>query len=364
MISLKKRFRLQVTGNRTQAHEAPNYIINILSEVHYDFGRKIALLRKQNGWSQEELAEKCNVSRQSVSKWESTTSVPDLDKILKLSEIFGVSTDYLLKDEKDETGIEYTDEVSGTHIRRITLDEANAYMELTALSCRKISLATALCILSPTVLIFLGGITECYPDRISENMAAAIGLLFLLGLIAIAVPIFIVCGSKLEKFNFVSEDDFELEYGIQGLVESKMQTYEKTAIRNTAIGVALCIIGVIPLVVGSILTENALAIILLVDLLLVMVASAVVLFIQTGMTQGCYKQLLQAGDYSPAEKKLNRQMSPVSGIYWCLATAIYLGISFYTMRWDRTWILWPCAGVLYAVVDLVGKQIFKQRENH
>ena len=51
---------------------------------------KIIKLRKQNGWSQEELAMKLQVSRQSVSKWESTASIPDLDKIVRLSEIFGV----------------------------------------------------------------------------------------------------------------------------------------------------------------------------------------------------------------------------------------------------------------------------------
>ena len=59
---------------------------------------KIITLRKKNGWSQEELAEKVGVSRQAISKWESAQSVPDLDKILRMSEIFGVTTDFLLKD--------------------------------------------------------------------------------------------------------------------------------------------------------------------------------------------------------------------------------------------------------------------------
>ena len=63
---------------------------------------KIITLRKKNGLSQEELAEKMNVSRQSVSKWESAQSVPDLNKVIMLSEIFGVSTDYLLKDRSEE----------------------------------------------------------------------------------------------------------------------------------------------------------------------------------------------------------------------------------------------------------------------
>ena len=65
---------------------------------------KITEERKKNGWSQEDLAEKLGVSRQSVSKWESAGSVPDLQKIIQLADLFGVSTDYLLKDEIEEVG--------------------------------------------------------------------------------------------------------------------------------------------------------------------------------------------------------------------------------------------------------------------
>ena len=62
---------------------------------------KIINLRKSRGWSQEELAERLNVSRQSVSKWEGAQSVPDMNKILMLSEVFGVSTDFLLGRTQD-----------------------------------------------------------------------------------------------------------------------------------------------------------------------------------------------------------------------------------------------------------------------
>lgn len=58
---------------------------------------RIQYLRKQKGFSQEELADKIGVSRQAVSKWESEQSTPDLDKIIAMSEIFGVTTDYILK---------------------------------------------------------------------------------------------------------------------------------------------------------------------------------------------------------------------------------------------------------------------------
>lgn len=56
---------------------------------------KIISLRKKSGWSQEELAQQLGVTRQSVSKWEGAQSVPDMDKILQMSRLFGVSTDYL-----------------------------------------------------------------------------------------------------------------------------------------------------------------------------------------------------------------------------------------------------------------------------
>ena len=57
------------------------------------FAEKVRALRRRNGWSQEELAEKAGVSRQSVSKWESAASIPDIGKILELSPGFGVATD-------------------------------------------------------------------------------------------------------------------------------------------------------------------------------------------------------------------------------------------------------------------------------
>ena len=67
---------------------------------------KIIKERKRLGLSQEELAEKMNVSRQAVSKWEGGQSIPEIEKILQLSSLFGVTTDYLLKDEIE--AVQYT----------------------------------------------------------------------------------------------------------------------------------------------------------------------------------------------------------------------------------------------------------------
>lgn len=66
------------------------------------FGEKLSALRRREGWSQEQLAGRLGVTRQSVSKWESGQAAPELGKLVALSELFGVSVDYLVKDELPE----------------------------------------------------------------------------------------------------------------------------------------------------------------------------------------------------------------------------------------------------------------------
>lgn len=94
------------------------------------FADKLIELRKKSGWSQEELAEQMNVTRQSVSKWEGAQSVPDLEKIIQLSKLFGVSTDYLLKDEieanENESASLKTEEK--LNVRRVSMEEANKFL--------------------------------------------------------------------------------------------------------------------------------------------------------------------------------------------------------------------------------------------
>lgn len=63
------------------------------------FGEKIQALRKSRGWSQEQLAEQINVSRQALSKWENGTAIPDTNNVVQLAKLFGVTTDYLLVEE-------------------------------------------------------------------------------------------------------------------------------------------------------------------------------------------------------------------------------------------------------------------------
>ncbi len=63
---------------------------------------KLYKLRKNSGLSQEQLAEQLHVSRQAISKWESGTAVPESEKLITISNYFGVSLDYLLKDGEED----------------------------------------------------------------------------------------------------------------------------------------------------------------------------------------------------------------------------------------------------------------------
>ena len=83
------------------------------------FNEKLLSLRRKSGFSQEELAEKLNVSRQAVSRWEMGETMPDAKNLLELSDIFGVSIDSLLRDEKqtgEATAREKPQTVNNTYI--------------------------------------------------------------------------------------------------------------------------------------------------------------------------------------------------------------------------------------------------------
>ena len=147
------------------------------------FADKLILLRKKAGWSQEELAEQMNVTRQSVSKWEGAQSVPDLEKMIRLSELFEVSTDYLLKDEIEEAEhINPSNDMPS--LKRVSMEEANAFLSVKSKTAKTIACAAFLCILSPITLLILGAISESTSGGLSEDIAGGIGMIALIIFVA------------------------------------------------------------------------------------------------------------------------------------------------------------------------------------
>lgn len=313
---------------------------------------KIIEERKKNGWSQEELASKLGVSRQAVSKWESSGSIPDLQRILQMSELFGVTTDYLLKDEIEE---ERLNEYVKTKTIKVSMEEANQYLDMKSKGSRIVGNATSLCILSPVPLIVLGKMTE-------DHTLVGFGLVFLLILVAIAVYLFVNYGLHESHMQHLEKESFETEYGVSGMVRERRKQYEPAFTRNIAIGVVLCILSVIPAIMAGVMEVEDYMSGISVGLLLIIVSIGVNILIRAGMIKSSYDTLLQEGEYTIEEKHLKKKTDAFLGAYWRLIVAIYLGWSFWTNNWEFTWIIWPVAGVLYAAVPGIVKMIICDRE--
>ena len=312
------------------------------------FADKIIQLRKKNGWSQEELAEQMNVSRQSVSKWESAQSIPDIEKIIRLSEIFGVSIDYLLKDEMED--VEYTgcESDEGRELRRVTMEEASDFIKVKRETSKRIAFGVFLCILSPICLIILAAASEEY--GLSENIVCGLGLVVLLGMIAAAVSIFILSGKRTADYEFLEKEIFETEYGVTGMVNERKKQYRDTYTKSLTIGSVLCICSLIPVFAGIIINESS-------DMLMIIMLSCMLLIAGVGvmiLTKSCiiwesFAKLLQEGDYTKDKKRFCSASSAVSTIYWLGFTAAYVIYSLITNNWGTSCIIWVAAGILYPV---------------
>ncbi|MBQ8563848.1 MAG: helix-turn-helix transcriptional regulator [Firmicutes bacterium] len=331
-----------------------------------NLGDKIMTLRRQRGWSQEELAERCQVSRQSVSKWESGQSAPDLDKILTLSEIFGVSTDFLLKESVDRDVVTAVEAVMPASVdggadtgrgdfvqeevvacSRIGRAEADEFLGHEAYWAPLVALGVSMCILSPVLLILMGGLAEIGVLPVSENLAVGLGIILLLVIVASAVTLFIRYGMLEHEYTSITEGRFELAYGVEAMVRERKKAFLPECTQKVTIGVVMCILAVVPLLAASFL-ESELLLILAVTLLLCVVAVAVNLFVRSGIVWGSFDRLLKEGDYRPeSEKSL---ADKIGGVYWPLVVAVYLLWSFVSGDWHFTWIVWPVAALVFAAI--------------
>lgn len=329
-------------------------------------GDKIITLRKQRGWSQENLAEQLNVSRQSVSKWESGASVPDLDKIILLSKIFGVTTDYLLLDDQDrghmrDCGEEEFDEQESEEgdaasfrqekdTRFFSAAEVREYLDAMRWLSKRIRLAVAALIMSPVVLILLGGVCEYGNGSVSENMAAGIGITVLLLIVAVAVAGIILAMMHVKDYEYLEYTLIDLDTGMRDqLAEEKMRFRGKWGLCIAA-GVLLCIVSVVPMMIFGAMEAPDIVLIFTVAFLLIVVAIAVFLFITAGVVMEAYDKLLQEGDYTIDKKRANKT---IGNVYWPIILVIYLAYSFITSDWGRSWIIWPVAGVAYAAISSI-----------
>ena len=323
------------------------------------FADKLIELRKKSGWSQEELAEKLNVSRQAVSKWEGAQSVPDMGRIIQLSELFGVTTDYLLKDEMElaEPSAEgETDSLT----RTVDLEEANAFLKTKEENSRRVALGVMLCILSPVALILLGGARDYGLHNWSENVVGAVGLVIMMLMIIPAVGLFVLSNLRISRFEYLEKEPVETLYGVTGMVKDRKEKFQPVYSRYMLIGIMLCVASCIPLFLSiafhggdSFLQVAGIASVL------VLAEIGVLLIVRVSIIHGSFQILLEEGSYSRESKDESQKYGYIGGIYWCVVTAAYLLWSFLGNNWNQSWIIWPVAGVAYGAVCGIAQALRK-----
>lgn len=336
---------------------------------------KIMELRKKKGWSQEQLGERLEISRQSVSKWESGASIPDLDKIVKMSHIFSASTDYLLKDELEspqegtqtDTASEQEPEngCGALNGRSVTLEEANKYMDMAKQSAKGTALGTFLCILSPVCLLLISGFLQDGRIRMSDERAGAAGLIILLVLVLAGVALLVTEGMKLSGFRYLDEEGISLKYGVRGIVEKRREDFEQTHRRCTVLGVALCIISVIPLMTVGTFVDNDIYSIMCFALLIVFAAVAVYLFVWSGCIYGSFRKLLQEGEYAKEKKAIKKRTAFLNGVYWAGVLAAFLILRssniYEESEYNILGIYWTVAVLLYIMIRGILGAVMERR---
>jgi transcriptional regulator with XRE-family HTH domain len=313
---------------------------------------KIIKLRKQYGWSQEELAEKMNVSRQSVSKWESTNSIPDLKRIIMLAEIFDVSTDFLLKDD-----VEVFDSLSEgiePAIIQVSLEQSLKYIESKVEVAGLVTKGVVLCVCSVVPLFFFLAMAETNRLNLTRDVAAAIGVISILVMVSIGINFFIRTNQYKNDIVGIENETFELAYGVHSVINEKLQKFRSTYNLRLSLGIFMFIISFVPLMFVSIFFGGADLILMMLIVLILMIATGIYIVAPVSAKYDAYNNILKERCIETGINSRIKRAEKLAAFYWPLLTAVYLGWSLWTMNWGITWIVWPVGAVLFlALVGLM-----------
>lgn len=321
------------------------------------FSEKLVGLRRKAGLSQEELASRLEVSRQAVSKWESGQTLPDLERAAALSRLFGVSLDYLLKEELEAPEAPQPEPAAPPEpekpLRRVSPEEARQVLELSRAAAQKMALATGLCIVSPTALILLAALSENSWFALGEAQAAGVGLCVLFVLVAAAVGLFLCCGALTGVYAYLEKEPIEQEPGVEEWVRRQREAFWVEYHNGNIWGTVLCILSMLPIFAAMVFAGPDWSYALAMDLLLVLVAIGCVSFVRVGTPWAAMNKLLEEGDYTRERKALSGCLARLSGGYWLVITAVFLYCTFGPNgNWNPMdyWLVWAIGGVLYGAL--------------
>lgn len=288
----------------------------------------IQRLRRDKGLSQEQLAEALDVSRQAVSRWESGDSVPEVDKLMGLSELFGVSLDELVN-ESSPAGKGAVDVAA----RKATFDQmycrfANAIAG---------SIGLILLSLAPTVW---------FSDANDADGRAA---LFFLGAIVIAVPVIVYYSIMLRAAKDEMNTDLPALY-----TASDAAAYARPFAAQLVTGLCLILLSILYIVVIQTFISNDAAARWAPAGMFVALAAGVTLIIRAGILKSRFNQVSarRVAAIADAEGD-NPLIGKICGTIMLSATLIYLLCGFLANMWGEAWVVFPVGGILCGIVGVI-----------
>lgn len=274
-------------------------------------------LRAREGVTQEQLAERLDVSRQSVSKWESAASYPEMDTLLKLCDMFQVDMDTLLR---------------GSVENSLSEDTAG-YDRFMTLYARKIAGGVSAIVGSVALWSFLSAL----------GLSEMLGTAMLLLVIAAAAVVFIASGMEEEHFRKKHPviPDF--------YTEPQKERFHRRYIWYIAGGVGAILLGVVMMVLAfTVLPEREPYESYIGAAFLAVVACAVYFLIYGGMLEDKYNiaKYNRQNNPTPEDKSRRRRATTACAVIMLLATAVFLfaGLAYY--KWNWAAIIYPVGGVL------------------
>lgn len=290
-----------------------------------NFGENLQNLRKLKNYSQEDLADKLQVSRQAVSKWESGTGYPETEKLISICELFDCSMDELVKG-------------------KISIDsnsEKKVYDSFMNKFSKSISLAIMLILIGTTLLLTVIGFNQ-------DN--SMIGTVVLLIFVVLSVPLFIVRGIEMENFkskypklpNFYSQEEID--------------TYNNKFSKMIALSISIILIGVVVLMLTYALKLFDEDSTFPVSILMCFVTVAVPILVNAGIQKDKYDIEKYNKENSMYSKNELDKVGKYCGVIMIIATIIYLLISFIFNIWEISWIVFPVGGMLCGIVSILLKK--------
>lgn len=297
------------------------------------FAENLQFLRKQKEITQEQLAESLEVSRQSVSKWESGQSFPEMEKLLQICKMFHCNMDTLMQGD----------------VSKVFLEDTFGYDRQKNQFSRWVSAGIGLIILGLCASLFLTGV------GVSDGLASVAFFVMLI----VSVMIFVVTGMQMQRFTEKHPviEDFYTE-------EEKDQAYKKFTVR-IAVGVGIILIGLLIVLMGETVSaeiEAALSPVWVQEgdeffgaVFMLLVAVGVTVLVYAGMQKEKYniEGYNAEANPSPERKRRSALIRKICGCIMLLATCIFLFWGLAANGWGISWVVYPIAGIFCGITALV-----------